>query len=661
MASNNDDNWQRAVELITGYHIPDRKTLFDKLKGNDDIPLMHVRLDTVSYYRRTEGFISTTGLSTHGSDYTIAYYTPKGDGTNVGAGSDLEEIRVHITFLAMNTGAVPPKGSDIITSFEKTSNVLKDKGGWNKEGDKLDWNTTALTQYMYGSGEALAMLTTWPHSTHGYSSRGIDVNDGSYVDLLSMTQTAKAFDRAVKFFTDGASTMSNWDNEQIGEGSDKWDGTSARIFQALVHKLARNYESYAEQLAGKDAGNETGLTIDNFTVSSKPARAIADAQTVILNQAKSLYDAWKAWKLESNPQHILYDLLQQARLELFDNQYDKTDIGVTTSSPPYTYTEAKEGFKNDITIYGKSYGKPSDMNTWKAIGEEAVRRWNDSVQQWLSAFAAGAIVEIGNALKEAEAAFDTSITDKDKRPLSEIAAKVEADAEKAKTEAENAKAKAEAEAEKQRLIDEQNKAKAEAEAQRLKDKAEAEAQRAKDKAEAEAEKAKAKQEQEQEKAEAKAEKEKEKAEAEKEKAQAKQEQEQEKAEAKAEQDKEKAEAKAEQEKAKQEQEQEQEKAEAKAEQEKAKQEAEQEKAEAKAEQQQEKAEAKAEQEQAKQEQQQQQAQVLLQNQQAQAEAKRDRDQQKAEQEQEKAEAKAEQEKAKQEAEQEKAEAKAEQQ
>ncbi|MFJ3550940.1 AAWKG family protein [Streptomyces sp. NPDC090114] len=651
---NNNDNWKKAVDLLTGYVLPERKTLFDTLKGNDDIPLIHVRTEDEGGPEYSSGFLSSGGWKTHNTDYTIPYYRPAGDGTEVSDGSYLYQYRVYITFLASGQ-SWPPSGDDIIPGYTKTSDKLKDKGGTNSEGEKLDWDTNPLVQYLYGSKAALSHLTMWPYSTHGFENRGIPVNDADYVDLRTFTEAAKAFDRVVKFFEDSAVTIGKWDTENIGEGSDAWDGTSAIIFKELIHKLARNYEGYADQVSGK-GGDEVAVTIDDVTVTSEPARALAEAQRVILTQAQNLYNAWEAWKAESNPQRWLYDMLQDARLKLFDTQFDKTDIDTVSSGSGmatswHNYVVSTSGFRNEILIGDKSYGKPSDMTTWKAIADEAVRRWEQSVQDWLSTAGAEAIVAIHNAFKAAEKAFDTSITDKDDRPLSEISADAEADAEKKKAEAEAAAAKAEAEREK-----------AEAKAEREREKAEAEKEKAAAKAEAEREKAEAKAEREREKAEAEKEKAEAKAEAEREKAEAKAEHEREKAEAKAEQeaakaeaDKEKAEAKAEadREKAEEKAEQEAAKAEAKAEQEAAKADAEKEKAEAKAEQQAEKAAAKQDAEEQRQF-------ILAQNQKAQADANKERERAAAQAEADRAEAKAEQAAAKEEAEKEKAEAKAEQ-
>ncbi|MEW2397782.1 AAWKG family protein, partial [Streptomyces sp. NPDC046862] len=516
---NNDDNWRAAVSMLTGYPVPDRAEVFKDLTGNDGIPMIHVRLDKVGGPGWSSGFIGSGGWHTKNTDYTIPFYRPANDAKDVSAGTMLYMYRAHITFLASYQEA-PPGGNDIIPDYTKTSTNLKDKGGWNKEGNDLDWNTRALTQYVYGSKEALGQLTAWPHSTHGFSNRGANVTDSAYVDLNSFTDSARAFDRAVKFFEDSAVTVGKWDTENIGEGSDSWDGTSAAIFKALIHKLARNYEGYADQLNGDNGDGSAGETaLDGTVVKSEPARALIAAQNQLYEQAKNLEYAYNSWRPESNPQRWLYDMLEQARLEFLD-QVDKTDfetIGGGMYSSAQIVVVAKEGFKNDVIIDGQSYGSPSDMATWKKVADEAVSRWGKSVQNFLGVAGAEAIVAIHKAFGDAQKAFDTKLTDKDKRSLSDISAKEEAD--KAKKEADAARAKAEADAAKAKA--EAEAAAAAAKAQAEKDKAEAKAERDREKAEAEREKAEAKAQAEKDKAEAKAERDREKAEAEREKAEAK--------------------------------------------------------------------------------------------------------------------------------------------
>ncbi|CAL9427243.1 AAWKG family protein [Streptomyces sp. enrichment culture] len=621
--NNNEDNWKRAVELLTGYPLPKRSELFNDLRGNDDIPLMHVRLEDLnaSYL---PGFASPSGWKTHNTDYTIPFYVPVGD--NPSPGTTVYAYRAYITFLG-GLAHVVPNGEDEIPATSKTSEVLKNKGIWNNEGDKLDWDTNALVQYVYGSRDVLAHLKTWPHTTHGYKSRSRDVSDAHYVDLLSFTETAKAFDRAVKFFESGALTIGKWDTEDIGEGSDSWDGTSAAIFKELIHKLARNYEGYADQVNGK-GGTGVAITIDNVTVTSEPARALAAAQRVLLEQVTNLYNAWEAWRAESNPQRWLYDMLQAARLHVLENQHVHTDLDAdyyyNGMYGTNTYTMVtKEDFVSEIVIEGKPYGKPTDIATWKAIGEEAIRRWDQSVQDWLSTAGAKAIVAVYDAFTAAQKAFDTSLTDKDKGDLSEIASKVEADAAKKEADAAAAAARAQADADRAEAKARADADRAEAKARADADRARADADRAEAKARADADRAQA----DADRAEAKARADADRAQADADRAEAKAQADADRAEAKARADADRAEA-------------------------------DKDKAEAKARADADRAEADKERAEAKQAAAQQQAFVLAQNQKAQDEARKERERAYAQAEADRAEAKAAQEEAKARAEQERAEAKA---
>ncbi|MFF9754281.1 AAWKG family protein [Streptomyces sp. NPDC014344] len=621
--NNNEDNWKRAVELLTGYPLPKRSELFNDLRGNDGIPLMHVRLEDLnaSYL---PGFVSPSGWKTHNTDYTIPFYVPVGD--NPSPGTTVYAYRAYITFLG-GLAHVVPNGDDEIPATSKTSEVLKNKGIWNNEGDKLDWDTNALVQYVYGSRDVLAHLKTWPHTTHGYKSRSRDVSDAHYVDLLSFTETAKAFDRAVKFFESGALTIGKWDTEDIGEGSDSWDGTSAAIFKELIHKLARNYEGYADQVNGK-GGTGVAITIDNVTVTSEPARALAAAQRVLLEQVTNLYNAWEAWRAESNPQRWLYDMLQAARLHVLENQHTHTDLDAdyyyNGMYGTNTYTMVtKEDFVSEIVIEGKPYGKPTDIATWKAIGEEAIRRWDQSVQDWLSTAGAKAIVAVYDAFTAAQKAFDTSLTDKDKGDLSEIASKVEADAAKKEAAAAAAAARAQADADRAEAKARADADRAEAKARADADRARADADRAEAKARADADRAQA----DADRAEAKARADADRAQADADRAEAKAQADADRAEAKARADADRAEA-------------------------------DKDKAEAKARADADRAEADKDRAEAKQAAAQQQAFVLAQNQKAQDEARKERERAYAQAEADRAEAKAAQEEAKARAEQERAEAKA---
>ncbi|MFE5923231.1 AAWKG family protein, partial [Streptomyces sp. NPDC056468] len=477
---NNDDNWKSAVDMLTGYMLPERSKLFENLKGNDGIPLIHVRLHKVST-GYVPGHVSQGGWRRRKTDYVFPFLGPDRDPTNQSKGRPIASYYAYITFLAGGQAA-PPSGNDVIPNFKKTSDKLKDKGGWNKEGDKLDWDTGDLTRYVYGSKAALDKLTMWPHSTHGFSDRSSSVADDSYVDLGSFTDAARAFDRAVSFFSGSAVTVGKWDDENIGEGSDAWDGTPAAVFKGLIRKLARNYEGYADQLKGEGEARSAVL-LDGTAVASKPAIALAELQQTILTQAQHLVDAWNSWRADSNPQRWLYDMLQEARFNSFDTQFDKVELDTYQVGGQLTlFNSALAGFDNNLIVGGVSYGQAHLMESWKKLAEEAVRRWDKSAQNWLSVAGANAIVALTKAFAEAEKAFEPKLTDKDKRPISEIMSKETRDKEKKDLDKEKAAAKAEAAKEKAEAKAEQEAAKREAEQEKNEAKAEADKEKAEAKA-----------------------------------------------------------------------------------------------------------------------------------------------------------------------------------
>ncbi|MDQ1005807.1 hypothetical protein QFZ82_000292 [Streptomyces sp. V4I23] len=278
-AKNNDDNWKRIVELLTGYILPQRKTLFDTPKGNEGIPLMHVRLDKVGGSQHMPGFVQSGGWLRDKTDFVLPYYRLGDSGKDdPSEGSNLGHYKAHITFIGRAAGDTPPSGNVAVRGGEKTSKVLKEDGMWNKgDGEKISWDALPLMQYVHGSKAALDKIVLYPHSTQGFESRGISIPDDSYVDLLTFTEVAKSLDRVVKFFQDSAKTLEEWEAKDIGNGSMSWAGTSASLFKQLVHKMAKNYEGYAAQV-GNNEGFVPVASADGETIGSAPGRALMDAQ-----------------------------------------------------------------------------------------------------------------------------------------------------------------------------------------------------------------------------------------------------------------------------------------------------------------------------------------------------------------------------------------------
>ncbi|MFJ8754209.1 AAWKG family protein [Streptomyces sp. NPDC102441] len=661
---NNDDNWAKAVGMLTGWEMPPRDTLFDTVKGNDEIPLMHVRLlkeggpDYDALFNRPVA--GSRGWRSFNTDYTIPFYAPDEElqgGGVVPAGKSLYRWRAYITFLGHVVGT-PTRGWGAVVGDAGTNPALTTTGLDNTGDTDLTWDTTPLAKYIQGSVDAVNYLLHH-NTTHGFRYAGVGVPDAAYVDLHSFTEVAEVFETAVTFFEKSAATIDGWDTENIGEGSDSWDGTGAAIFKDLIHKLARNYEGYADQVGG--AGRIP------FFIGSKsdPARALEELRLTLRTQAKNLSAAWSSWMslpgpFGGNPHGVLYGVLEEVQYALAGQDYDfdsKTTVTGDKSSGFSSITDMSvitgPNFKNGITtdgIFGEvaTYGPPTASATWKAIGQKAVDRWKQYAQENIAVAGAEARLAIQEAFTEAAKAFDTKIVDKDTRSLSEISTKEQADAEKKKLEAANAATAAE----NKRLADEAEKNRLEALRLAAEDRAKADADRLKNERQA---------------AEDRAQQQADRLENKRLAAEAREQQEKDRLENKRLADEEKAEAKAAAAAAKAEADQE--KAEAKAAAAAAKAEADQEKAEVKAQNAQDRAEAKQTQEEARQRTAEQQASALALAARQRAEAKQEKDEEKAEAkaaqaaakveaDQEKAEAKAEQAAAKAEADQEKAEVKA---
>lgn len=78
--ADSDDYWGRAVSLLTGYMMPKRSALFDKLKSEGDIPLFRMGFKDMSMRPvAPEDYAAISGWMTHkGEDYDLVFYTAKG-------------------------------------------------------------------------------------------------------------------------------------------------------------------------------------------------------------------------------------------------------------------------------------------------------------------------------------------------------------------------------------------------------------------------------------------------------------------------------------------------------------------------------------------------------------------------------------------------------
>ncbi|MCX4966942.1 AAWKG family protein [Streptomyces sp. NBC_00654] len=666
-----DDYWHTAVQVLTGYIMPKRETLFGSLLGNDSIPLMRVEFSdhdgepsnaVVDAVDDLEWRSDNSGWRVENTDFVVPFYSGMGGSVaEAGVNTKVKMKKARITLLGTSGTDDAPAGG-VVLGAEFKSGFGKDFQGQSKD---TVWSNKALAQYSYGGGKALEQLL-YNGSTLHFSWNDLPVHDVDAVDLESLTLNAQAFDRVAQFFAARSRELKDWEFD-LGKQEASWKGQAAGVFKDLIHGLVRTYESYSEQFPVSG------------TVHSTYGNDLRGFRTDVQNAAQKLHGKWDTWQLlTGNPLRWLHDVLLDVTDHVWHHNITKVRYKPTYSGRGYTtggYHYVKyEGFSGAVSPYGKL----EEKDTWKKIGEEAIRRWQRCVQDVLSAAGKQALIDVENSFNDQkfpEKVNTVSINlanelakDQAARDRAE-AAKAKADAEeKARLAREEAERKAAEAEEKARLAREEAERKAaEAEKLALQRQLEAEARAERRQAEAEARAARKQAEAEAKQAEKEREAEAKQAEAERKQA-----------EKEAEQEAKQAETEAEQEKKEAEQEKKQAEAERRAEEKQAEQEAKQEKKEREAqdrqtllmnqartdrEQQRKEQEAKqaeAERKQAEKEAEQEARQERLQAEQEQKEHEAEAEQEQKEAEQEKKQAEAEAEQEKKEAEQEKKQAEAEQ-
>ncbi|MFD4843783.1 AAWKG family protein [Streptomyces sp. NPDC058425] len=590
--TSDNDSWNKAVSLLTGYKAPERHTLFDELLGNEKIKQMKVEISKQGYvdYVDPDDFnwrVENAGFNIQNTDFVIPFYMRGGSN-----GHGVTMYKARITLLGNKNGDGAPVGG-VVEGGEFKSQYDNHLG---LTGEDAVWTTAPLTQYAYGTGRALERMLDNENGTYGWSWNGKNVANDQAVSLKSFDTAAAAFDRVGEFFSRQQKIVEEWQRRVGTEQDDAWRGQAAGVFWNLIHTIDRQYSGYA-----KDMG---------FTgTHSKQGNEIREAKDALSKAARTLQTSWAHWELYmGNPLRWLHDLLVEVTDHVWERNITQITYKVQSVARGGTRTTYHPTSLMDDTAtrYGKSdnFGKLTDLSTWKAIGEMAVSHWQASVIENLVEPANAALDEIHNKWSSTNIDLGTVRTRGDDDLTSSYsedkAAKEKADAEAAAAAAQKKNddfiAWQKAEAEKAKA--EAAKAKAEQEAKEKAAKAEQEAKEAKAKAEQEAKEKEAKAEQERKEKEAKAEQAAKEAEAEQKQAAAEAKAEQKEAQAKAEQEAKEKEAKAEQAAKEAEAEQKQAAAEAKAEQKEAEAKAEQEAKEQEAEQKQAAAEAKAEQKEA---------------------------------------------------------------
>ncbi|MFF1346058.1 AAWKG family protein [Streptomyces sp. NPDC058322] len=419
-----DDYWGQAVTKLTGYPMPSRKGLFTGLSSKEKSPLFRMSLDKISVQSVINA--ATQGsLKSDGQDYDLYFYSNKN--------GHVEMYHARLVFIG---SFMSEKGRSRGLEANESLSGGKYKG---KYGD--DFDIGPLGQYMGGPGAALGALID-SKTTHGASFNGASVPDANVVDLNSFQRTAQAFDRAAQFFVDQAAVLAGWE-KSLGSEQSAWKGQAAGIFWQLVHQLNGNYENYKEQLGAGDKFDAVGDPA--FTPKSNHSKHLMAAQQTLLTQAKSLRTAWNAWmgRNEHDPHFHLIQVLDDILKWLTEHNIpfitSTTSTGNVINPTTTTTYSTKDGFQEPHPTYGDL----TDIQNWAAVGNEAVKRWNDFIEQphpdieglqaGLNGTAQTVLSDLNNNWIDATTPFDLPLTTKNTGSLTEFYTKEKT--EKAKEEA----------------------------------------------------------------------------------------------------------------------------------------------------------------------------------------------------------------------------------
>ncbi|MGW2015246.1 AAWKG family protein [Streptomyces sp. NPDC001927] len=440
-----DDYWWQAVRLFTGYVPPTRDEIFATLLGNDKIPLMKVEFsDAPEVENSLLGAIDdlqwrsrNSGWHIQDTDFIVPFYSGMyGPITTAPVGENVKMKRARITFIGTIDADVPDGG--VYLGGEFKSNLGHAFGGGIDAHHK--WNNRNLTTYSFGGGLALARLLELPgQSTVGFSWGEIDVSRKNAVSLKSFEDTAAAFDRAARFFAARNRDLTDWEFD-LGKEEFAWKGQAAGIFRDLIHGLQRNYEGYNEQFPQFGTWSKHGYQLRIFGKQLELA-------------VKKLHSAWQIWQeFASNPLRFLYDDLLKVSDEIWYQNLTKVRSGVD----PSEHNKVKyEGFSGGY----KDYGPLESTATWKRIGEDALKRWQDSVKNDLERVARQVLIDVQNSWNDQrfrplksididlEKSFAADVAARDKKRAEDEAAAAKAEADRRQKEAEAAAAARQAEAE----------------------------------------------------------------------------------------------------------------------------------------------------------------------------------------------------------------------
>ncbi|MFD8012766.1 AAWKG family protein [Streptomyces sp. NPDC058955] len=375
------DQWATAVQLLTGYPMPDRSELFKDLAGSDGkTPLMNVTIESRGNTTAYNALGPNVGPGVDGHSYVIGYYTGFGEGVNL--------WKVTIDFL------------------------------WDPHARPAQ-SGSPLDNYIFGSRALLDSIVNNPFSSQGRSYGGLVVEPQNAVNLRTFSDIAGALDRTALYFTEQEAVLKQW-ADALDADDAVMKGSAADAFGALVQRMNENYRGYKEQLT------PPGFSPTNFALHpvhgngasrTRQGNALIGAANAVHQSSYDLVTAWHQWAANplSNPMQTLENLIWDvcAWIQTYNMEQvvaDVTSFGDTAS----TYTVgATASFQQSHPLWGDL----SQMDTWGRIGNEAVRRWNEAVDSMLVPAGNAQLSIVNNAFIDASAPLAAPLTTRNTSPL----------------------------------------------------------------------------------------------------------------------------------------------------------------------------------------------------------------------------------------------------
>ncbi|WP_406841735.1 AAWKG family protein (plasmid) [Streptomyces sp. AHU1] len=398
-----DDYWGAITTLFTGYSMPDRAKLFEKLVDTHGVPLMRVEIDDMRY--DNGGGANAGWLPIDGDqDYNL-FFAPK-DGVQ----NQIAPFQVRIWLMGASHGT-----NRFGFSVGKIAGGggLGVGGGSGKIGE-TDYSAADLFKWVGGSRSALLTLQT-NHTTRGFQYDGVTVADADAVDLRSFDITALAFDRSHGFFAQQADVLAAWEKSLGGEHS-SWHGKAAGVFWNLVHHLHTNYESYVTQQGGRNYKG-TNTTVLGYVPRSKFADAVAGAQKHLAESVDKMNNAWTSWASEGkhDPYWWALNYLDQIAAWSSAHNIGKLIPAVRLVDGQLTVElQPAEGFEATNPMFGD----PKSYDFWKALGQRALSDWNNHTDTELANPAKVTLSGLASTWLADAGNFDFGLEDKDTSPLS---------------------------------------------------------------------------------------------------------------------------------------------------------------------------------------------------------------------------------------------------